>query len=801
MNKLAFAGAASALLVLLAACEKTSEKETGGSTLLQLEDVHAVITADIAPAEGASSGLFFPMEAGDRLLLRVTDKTYAGASEADVFTISETADKVSLEGDIQYAADRDIVAGFFNSGGFSDAARPVYAGAIPASQSGKLEDIREIGLFQARVYRKDIGLKDGQCDFSVTLKPFFAVVKLTVPSSLAAQTLTAGAGSAQAGDYTLDMQDYLLSRSSKSDVITVSGGESDLGGQDIYLVLAPDSYDSMTGEYYCSATSLVWTFYDSEGRVDRYETVLDARLYCGTFTDLGEVPDYVSFDKPAVSGYLKLLEENTVRIGVADTALLSTFYYELGADEESCATPTAESSPSFYACSGFEVPCTRSYDAWYVKVLVHSGSLYSGDIILKGYVRNWNFGNGTPVTDAIARAASLFPAVGDSYYVDGMHLQRTNKTALSYIQYDDCMQLRTCYLAMDAVVRNNADGWLYFKVNKRLARGYKLYNNNATYGTTTFNGYAVTASVAKDASDPYGQVPVVWQLGEVTEGYMFGVRGDGIHDYYNMAFLETGQSVKAPEEPTTGVSVKFEDGSINPVMVIDSTAVAASISSGAKYYYLTSRDGFDAMGDPTVDDAQLTSDGLVIPFESATDRVYFKILGHCDGMKDSFLKVVVRNWKFDKNFIAPTTLVSEYDGLTLKLNTSYSNEMVAYNRVGYDGFNAGTATVHPLMSGFGWVYSNQFAGSFNGTSFSIYNDDALLYHVNMPGSTYYHDNTVIGVAPTGDISPSSAIVYEWTYKLWMEDLALMEENLYMPSSYADGGKGDGIEDFIENPAY
>lgn len=803
MKRNTFAGAILLMMALsLASCERTQEngprKEKEPPVSVQAE-----FQASFAPVKGAFSTPVFTWTAGDRVCTRISDKQYPAPDASDVFHVPEDGPEAVLSGEMEYARDRDIVACTFSQGGFTDKDRPIYSGSVPQTQSGRPADIRPAGFFSARINRKDITLEDGTCRFSASLSPLFALVRLSIPEDLAAETMTLDADASIAGSFSLDLQDYLLSREAAGRIsrITVRREGETLAGNELFLMLAPDAYDAMTGTYYSSATILTLTFYDKEGRVDRYAVEPDGRLLCGTLTDLGEVPDYISFDKPAVSGYLKLLEENQVRIGVADTSLMTTFHYEIGLDEQSCPNPTADGSPAFYACKGFEVPCSHSHDAWFVKVLMHSESHYANDVILKGYVRNWNFGEDTPVAAAAARAASLVPAVGNIYDVDGMVLYRTNSKALDYVQYPDRMQIRTCYLAMNATACNNAEGWLYFKVNRRIARGYKLYNDNATYGTTTFNGYPVTASVTRDTSAPESQVPIVWRLGTVTEGYMFAVRGDGYHDYYNMAFLETGPDIAAPTRPTTDLSLKFMDNATIPVLALDTTAVAVSLEAGARYHFITSRKGFDDMGDPTVHDAILGQQGIVVPIENASDRLYVKVLGHCDGREDSFLRAVVRNWKFDKNFVAPTGLSSDYDGMHLKLSTSYSNDMVTYPRVGYLGVAAGTAAVTPLTQGEGWVYANQFAGSFNGTTFSISNDGRQIYKIAMPGATYYHENSVKTSVPSGPFSPESTILFDWTYKVWLKDFAFLEETRYTPSSHADGGSGTGIEGFDGNTDY
>jgi myo-inositol-1(or 4)-monophosphatase len=96
-------------------------------------------------------------------------------------------------------------------------------------------------------------------------------------------------------------------------------------------------------------------------------------------------------------------------------------------------------------------------------------------------------------------------------------------------------------------------------------------------------------------------------------------------------------------------------------VVLDSVVVETSLRQGTEYYFITGSKGFDDMPDPTASDARLTSAGIGIPVQNSSDRLYIKVLGKCEGCEDVYLKALVRNWKFDINFIAPKNLVTEYD--------------------------------------------------------------------------------------------------------------------------------------------
>ena len=251
--------------------------------------------------------------------------------------------------------------------------------------------------------------------------------------------------------------------------------------------------------------------------------------------------------------------------------------------------------------------------------------------------------------------------------------------------------------------------------------------------------------------------------------------------------------------PSLGMSLKFVDGKYPPVIALDSTSISSAILERADFYYLKSTEGFDSIGEPTAYDMQLSSKGIVMDVQNSCDRLYVKVLGKCDGYADTCLEVLVRNWMFDRNYIAPQTLSGSYDGLELGLDRNYQeataelSEMVTYPRVGYVGMNVGSATVRTILGGETWMYANFFGGSFKDTVFGMYSPEGLVYEITMPGGAYYYENSVKKSIGVGTVGKGDALVYSWSFKLWMEDMAVLEQQRYRLSDIKSI-EGGSIED-------
>jgi hypothetical protein len=248
---------------------------------------------------------------------------------------------------------------------------------------------------------------------------------------------------------------------------------------------------------------------------------------------------------------------------------------------------------------------------------------------------------------------------------------------------------------------------------------------------------------------------------------------------------------------TINAALKLQDCVKVPAVVLDSVVVETSLRQGTEYYFITGSKGFDDMPDPTASDARLTSAGIGIPVQNSSDRLYIKVLGKCEGCEDVYLKALVRNWKFDINFIAPKNLVTEYDGMTLSLGSNFSDGLCTDARIGYLGVTKGKAEIVPELSGSGWLNANFFSGSF-GTTFWMYRNGNQLYRIDMPAKTYYSDNDIIKSVRLPELDKSDALSCEWSYRLWLRNMSLLEQFPYVP---AQGGGDISTEDFDGNINY
>lgn len=759
------------------------------------------------------AGTLFSWEHNDAVKLRWADPSYQNTTDCEILYAKEAGASALFEGTFStYKENSNLYAYYSTDGSFVSKTTVAYRAHVSSQQTGRLEDVADNVLFYSWIKKASITLeKTGNeitgMEFSSKLSPFFAIVKINIPKSLGYTSLKMDAESAVAGHVQIQPQKAWGTLGSsglayrptgtglvQGTSITVSDNGNVLG-DDVYIVVVPDAYDQEKANYCCSSESLKFTLTGPDGEVS-FEKSLKGKIYNGSLKDLGTIPGSMI---PLKDVKLSLMDDNVLKVTVADTVENCEFHYEIARTETDCPDPTAASA-GFYAKDGFEIPVENTCNSHFVKVLVRKTLPYISEVVAKGYVRNWTFGKDSPVADAVSRHASLFPNVGDTYHVGGMDLYRTNATSVAVTMNEDHLVMKTCYLAMNAQVQNDSHGWLYFRVNGNYARGYKLYNDNATYGTVTYNGKSVTASVEKDTADPFGQKSFVWDLGQVKKGFQCGIRGDGTHAYYAMAFLETGDNVTSPVKESIDVALKVTDHEEVPRVVLDSALLSKSISQGARYHFLTSTDGFDGMPDPTPSDLLLTSTGISIPVQNKTDRLYIKVLGQCEGCEDVHLKSVVRNWKYDINYIAPTALDTEYDGLTFTLSKMWSDTTYTDNRIGYIGCQAGNASITPELDGTGWLNANFFAGSF-GTTLWMFNGEEQLYRVDMPAKTYYSENDIMKSVRMGQVSPSQAVTCSWSYRIWLRNMIFLEQAPYTPASYGVGDGDASIEDFDGNINY
>ena len=265
---------------------------------------------------------------------------------------------------------------------------------------------------------------------------------------------------------------------------------------------------------------------------------------------------------------------------------------------------------------------------------------------------------------------------------------------------------------------------------------------------------------------------------------------------YNGTLVDLG---KLPGR-TIDISLKITDCNDVPAVVLDTAAVSNSVAYGAKYYFVTGKDGFDNLPDPTASDSELTSDGISIPVQHKSDRLYIKVFGCGEGCEDTYLKAVVRNWKYDINYIAPDALRTKYDGLDFQLGKMWSDTTYTDNRIGYIGCQAGKAVITPELEGSGWLNASFFAGSF-GTTLKMFNGAKQLYRIDIPAKVYYSDNDIMKSVRLDDVDPAVAVTCEWSYRIWLRNMIFLEQAPYVSAAGEIGGGDVPIEDFDGNINY
>ena len=68
----------------------------------------------------------------------------------------------------------------------------------------------------------------------------------------------------------------------------------------------------------------------------------------------------------------------------------------------------------------------------------------------------------------------------------------------------------------------------------------------------------------------------------------------------------------------------------------------------------------------------------------------------------------------------------------------------------------------------------------------------------MPAKTYYSDNDIIKSVRLPELDKSDALSCEWSYRLWLRNMILLEQSPYVP---AQGGGDISTEDFDGNINY
>jgi len=140
-----------------------------------------------------------------------------------------------------------------------------------------------------------------------------------------------------------------------------------------------------------------------------------------------------------------------------------------------------------------------------------------------------------------------------------------------------------------------------------------------------------------------------------------------------------------------------------PVLVIDSTSINPSaIASGATFHYTIGTKNFESLSNPSEADKTIPQTGLsflpegyqtVSTATQSYNAFYIKILAVADGHKQSYTKVLLRNWSFGQKYIYSKS----QDGLTL--SGAAGGKSTYYIRFANSGVSTMTVSAIATMDG------------------------------------------------------------------------------------------------------
>ena len=173
-----------------------------------------VMTAQVEEAVSRMNmeSTVFSWEESDKVNLRWDGQTYSSNTECELLTAVQGGKTARFEGEFSvYKEDADLCAYYSADGAFLSKTSTAFRKEVSAEQKGNLAAISENLLFYSWIKKADIALqKEGTeisgMDISTKFSPFFAVLKLNVPSSLGYTALKMEASSAVAGHVQIQPQ-------------------------------------------------------------------------------------------------------------------------------------------------------------------------------------------------------------------------------------------------------------------------------------------------------------------------------------------------------------------------------------------------------------------------------------------------------------------------------------------------------------------------------------------------------------------------------------------------------------------
>ena len=562
--------AAALAVILTASCNKDIVTPEGEG--LVKTGVKVVMNADIEPVTRmALNDNVFSWEDGDVVNLRwankYTDETLTASYDAEksriVFAGTFVNDIPVSNGQVE-----NLYAYFAKDGSWYSSNSVGVVKEIPVQQTGKLEDIDEYAVYAAFIQKKTITAtfeedKVTALAFDADMKPYFSLVKMTVPVELGLTSITLNSDADVSGRLCANpskisdnahnnvfgtgaAQLVNMDTDGRSTSIVVSRGGSVISG-DVYFVIAPDEYDSAANAYGCSATSLKFTFSTSSESYE-YEASLAEKIQMGDLKYLGAIP--MSIKTPKVeAGSICLTDDVNFTVSVTNPNAQCVYYYEIATSAADCKTPTT-SSAQLNLAEGIVPDMNSTYNEYFIKILAHyTGEEDYRDCLMKAQVRYWKFNKNCPTAAVYRDAVNSLANQGDQVISsDGLVIRRRATANLTYAEGTGSIEYNNCILPFMQVLRD-ADVYIYMSTsnhyNNASSKTFNLSYTNNNFSnlnrTGDFNGTnntktAVTRPEGSDGSNHLASV--VWNLGSLDKRYLLAFTPDSKMTAYGQGILE-----------------------------------------------------------------------------------------------------------------------------------------------------------------------------------------------------------------------------------------------------------------------
>lgn len=581
-NILKFAAALAVMVTV--SCNKEMNPSEGVSPEGNTVKVTMNATAGDPMSKMLLNGTQFEWEEGDEVLFRWSNRnadncSYVSTTDWEILTAKNNGVYATFEGNAVLADNETIYAYYSKGGDFRTQYGVMFRRDIPDIQTGAIEDLKDNLLFYSYIHRNKIKFNKEEevvtsIEFDAAMSPAVGIVKMTVPAELNLTQIDVESNSIIAGRIYLQPQktwgtygdgNSFFHRPPAGDEIPQSKTitikrNGDIISGDIYIVVAPNAFDTVANNYCCSTEMLKFTFTDSEANTCSHEASLNGKIYVGSCKDLGSLPTNIMTPK-VDAGTLSLLNTTALTVAVNDYNSDCTYYYEVGTSPENCKTPTVQSA-TFDPATGFTPTVSSDFERYFIKVLAHYNGTEYRDVILRASLRNWKFNQDT-------ETASILKQVNDStllvekatgvYTEDGLYVYRTkfavnnntDKLPLASISYEanaNRIGFTSSNVSLYVTSEYSSNVWLHFNVDKSTAIkngstcSYNLYVNKATGRTNSYTDNTgvshVTLNNEYKSDGTSKKVSVCWNLGNNDEGDMFAFAGDRKHILYSMSYLE-----------------------------------------------------------------------------------------------------------------------------------------------------------------------------------------------------------------------------------------------------------------------